>query len=163
MHKRMDRVLLDMPEIEALGEGVYRTRESHEWSDETDAITLPRSIPSYPAFGGGDRLRLVTVHTRDYINGQTWGLQEVHMPIVTISPDEGKRRGLHEGDRVEIRGVGAHVSAVLQFDKAMDSGYCVMVQGSGKINRLTKAVVNPGYGAAFHESFVLLEGLAGSD
>jgi anaerobic selenocysteine-containing dehydrogenase len=163
MHKRMDRALLDIPEIEALGEGVYRTRESHEWSDEADAITLPRSIPSHPAFGGGDRLRLVTVHTRDYINGQTWGLQEVQMPIVTISPDEGNRRGLHEGDRVEIRGAGANVSAVLQFDKAMDSGYCVMVQGSGKINRLTKAVVNPGYGAAFHESFVLLEGLTGSD
>ncbi|MGC9372202.1 MAG: molybdopterin-containing oxidoreductase family protein [Thermovirgaceae bacterium] len=163
MRKRMDRTLLDMPETEALGEGVYRTRESHEWSDEAEAITLPRSVPSHPASDGDDRLRLVTVHTREYINGQTRGLQGDPMPVVTVSPEEGNRRGLHEGDKVEIRGAGVSIPAVLQFDKAMDSGYCVMVQGSGKINRLTRAVVNPGYGAAFHESFVLLKGYAGSD
>jgi len=163
MRKRMDRALLETPETEDIGEGVFRTRESHDWSDEAEAITLPGSIPSCPAPGVDDRLRLVTVHTREYINGQTWGLREVTLPVVTVSPEEGNRRGLHEGDRVEIRGAGVQVPAILQFDKAMDSGYCVMVQGSGKINGLTRAVVNPGYGTAFHESFVLLEGRAGSD
>ncbi len=163
MRKRMDRALLDMPGTEALGEGVYRTRESHEWSDEAEAITLPRSVPSRAVSDDDDRLRLVTVHTKEYINGQTWGLQEASIPLVTVSPEEGHRRGLQEGDRVEICGSVANIPAILQFDKAMDSGYCVMVQGSGKINRLTRAFVNPGYGAAFHESFVRLEGPSGSD
>ncbi|MFP4483083.1 MAG: molybdopterin-dependent oxidoreductase [Thermovirgaceae bacterium] len=160
--RKMDRALLDMPGCEILSEGVYKTGETHEWSQEAERITLPRAIPFFQVPVEG-RLRLVTVHTKEYINGQTWGFQETGPPVVTISPEEGKRRGLQEGDRVRIRGVEVNVSGVVEFDKDMYSGYCVMVQGRGEINRLTRAVVNPGYGAAFHESFVALERDTGSD
>ena len=160
--KEMDRILLQRPGIEALGEGVYKTGESHSWTDRTETITLPSSIPPAQVRVDDKKLRLVTVHAKEYINGQTWGQQKKKTPVVTISPEEGIPRGLREGDEVKVRRADVEVHANLQFDNAMDSGYCVMVQGLGEINHLTSAVVNPGYGAAFHETFVTLKKATGS-
>jgi anaerobic selenocysteine-containing dehydrogenase len=161
--KEMDRILLQRPGIEALGDGVYKTGESHSWTDRTEPITLPSSIPTAQVRVDDKKLRLVTVHAKEYINGQTWGQQKEKTPVVTLSPEEGILRGFREGDEVKVRRADVEVHANLQFDNAMDSGYCVMVQGLGEINHLTAAVVNPGYGAAFHETFVTLEKATGSD
>lgn len=161
--KEMDRILLRKPGIEALGEGVYKTGESDSWTDKTETITLPFFISSARVREDDKKMRLVTVHAKEYINGQTWGQQKTETPVVTISPEEGILRDLREGDEVKVRRADVEVRANLQFDNAMDSGYCVMVQGLERINHLTAAVVNPGYGAAFHETFVTLEKATRSD
>lgn len=153
----MDRILLESNATEALGEGVFRTCEPHGWSCSAKPVRLPCAVPLSPANRGRDTLRLVTVHCADYINGQSWGVPAAPFPTVIISPSEGKGRGLKEADRVRLKCGNTEITATLRFDNAMDSGYCVMVQGQAQVNSLTTAKVSPGYGAPFHESFVTME------
>jgi len=163
MRTKMDRILLESPETEALGEGVFRTKESHGWTKDAGPIKLPEVLHPERSRNDWRGLRFITVHTAEYINGQNWGVNEDLLNAVFVSPLEGNRRGLREGDRVRVRKKDVVIHAVLRFDKAMDSGYCVMVQGSKGTNMLTTAGTSPGYGTPFHESFVVLEAEPESD
>jgi anaerobic selenocysteine-containing dehydrogenase len=106
-------------------------------------------------------LRLVTVHKKEYINGQSWDAPGVpSCPVLSLNPADGTARGAADGAQVLIRRAGgAEDEALLvtvAFDSSIGRGYCILPQGTRGVNLLTETLASPGWGAPFAESWITL-------
>lgn len=155
MKRRMDAAMLASPLIERVGEGVWRWDEPDYWTASGRKALLPESAPT-PREGGG--LRLVTVHTSAYTNGQTWdapGLPAT--PVLSVSPADARPLGLADGDSAVATGArGRSLPVTVRVDPSLGGGYCVMRQGTAGVNRLTDPLVSPGFGAPYAEGRITL-------
>lgn len=156
----MDRAMLANPALEPLGEGIYRWKEPEFWSDPKNRATLPAETPEVKV-GPAGSLRLVTVHKREYINGQSWDAPGVpSRPVLSLHPADGEFRGVAHGARVHARRAGGSeeesLLVTLAFDPSVGRGYCILPQGTRGVNLLTEPLASPGWGAPFAESWITL-------
>ncbi|NLB83339.1 MAG: molybdopterin-dependent oxidoreductase, partial [Synergistaceae bacterium] len=156
----MDRAMLANPALEPLGEGVYRWSEPEYWRDPKSRATLPLKVPEMQG-GPEGSLRLVTVHKKEYINGQSWDAPGVpSLPLLSLNPADGTARGVADGAQVLLRRAGgAEDEALLitvAFDPSIGRGYCILPQGTRGVNLLTEPLASPGWGAPFAESWITL-------
>lgn len=152
----MDRLILSDIRLKRISEGVFSWDEPEVWGKGGALARMPEEVPSGSDFSEG--LRLVAVHTKDYINGQTSGSRSENeeMPEIYLSPSTLHRFGLKDGSRVIIRGESGSLAGMLVSDPGMGEGFCLVRQGIPGVNSLTVAVASPGYGAPFHENDVLI-------
>lgn len=152
----MDRRILDDHRLKRISEGIYSWDEPETWGGGNAVAKMPEEPPQASSFSGG--LRLVTVHSRDFINGQTKGSRAENggIPEVSVSPGCIERLALIDGSRVIISGESGSLEAVIRSDPGVGDNFCVMRQGIPGVNMLTVSMASPGYGAPFHENNVFI-------
>jgi len=157
----MDQILKKSPLVEQVSEGIYLLKEKDSWcEDPALEIYLPDDLSMIEGNGKTPgKLRLVSVHSSDFINGQIFGVKEPEFPEIFVSEKEALDRGIKDNDMVLLTVKGIDLKGLCRIDKTMDSGYCVIVQGYSWVNELTTPAVSPGYGVPFHESTVTLRKL----
>ena len=157
MKREVDRAMLASPLLERVGDGVYRWDEPDYWRTSQRKAALPVSIPEAAA-GREGALRLVTVHCKEYINGQSWDAPSIEpLPSLRVHPLDAAFFNLKEGDEAIARGRrrGA-LRVVVREDVSLGRGYCVLPQGTEGVNSLTDPLASPGFGAPFAESWITL-------
>ena len=157
MKREVDRAMLASPLLERVGEGVFRWDEPDYWCASQRKAALPVSVPE-AAEGREGALRLVTVHRKEYINGQSWDAPSVEaIPRLSVHPLDAAFFDLKEGDEAVARGRrrGA-LRVVVREDASLGRGYCVLPQGTEGVNSLTEPLASPGFGAPFAESWITL-------
>jgi anaerobic selenocysteine-containing dehydrogenase len=155
MKKEMDRDLMESPLLEALGDGVYRWNEPPCRLDGGRKALLPTEVPGISR-GPEGYLRLVTVHRKEYINGQSWDAPcAAGLPVLLLNPADARRRGVKDGEEVLARNArGGTLSVRVAEDPSLGAGYCILPQGTKGVNLLTDPLVSPGWGAPFAESWI---------
>lgn len=152
----MDRILLADPEIHHVAEGIFRWDEPEFWSRSSATCRAPKSLPPGTPQPETGVLRLVSVHSRGYINGQNQlvpGLNSVDW--AALHPAEAARRGLREGALVVLEGTNGHkLVRRIKLDGSISRDCCLITQGLPDVNLLTPALSSPGSGAPFHETWV---------
>jgi len=148
----MDRIMLSCPGLKEVSEGVYFWDEPEDWGKGARSVILPEKAPDTSINQAG--LRLVSVHDRDFINGQTVGTwaEKENVPEALLSPGSMKKLGLSEGKRAIITGNGSSLEVVIRSDSGIGDCLCLMKQGIPGVNLLTSPLVSPGYGAPYHEN-----------
>ncbi len=154
---KMDRMVLGDHRLKRISEGIYSWDEPETWGGRSAVVKMPEDLPSMSSFSNG--LRLVTVHSRDYINGQTKGSKAENQEIaeVWVSPGCIESLALIDGSRVIISGEHGSLEATLRSDTGVGDGFCVIKQGIPGVNALTVPMASPGYGAPFHENNVSIK------
>jgi len=158
MKRDVDRAMLASPLLERAGEGVFRWDEPDYWRTSQRKAALPVSIPEAAA-GREGALRLVTVHCKEYINGQSWDAPSLEpVPPLSVHPLDAAFFDLKEGDQAVARGRrrGA-LRVVVREAASLGRGYCVLPQGTEGVNSLTDPLTSPGFGAPFAESWITLD------
>ncbi len=160
LKEEMDRAMLANPALESLGEGIYRWKEPEFWSDPKSRAVLPGEVPEMQR-GPEGSLRLVTVHKKEYINGQSWDAPGMSsLPVLSLNPADGPARGLSHGIRALAGKAGGREDETLlvtvAFDPSIGRGYCILPQGTRGVNLLTEPLASPGWGAPFAESWITL-------
>jgi anaerobic selenocysteine-containing dehydrogenase len=154
----MDRAMLASPLLERVGNGVYRWDEPEYWKRSGAGTRLPAEIPIVRR-GPEGTLRLVTVHRKEYINGQIWDTPLAGMlPPLSLHPLDAEALGLRSGEKALAYGTrGKPVPVLVQEDSSLGRGYCVLPQGSAEVNLLTDPLVGPGWGAPFAENWITVK------
>lgn len=157
---KMDRMILGDHRLNRISEGIYSWDEPETWGGRSAVVKMPEDFPSRESFPGG--LRLVTVHSRDYINGQTKASKAENegTPEVRVSPRDIESLALIDGSRVIINGDCGSLEAILRRDTGVGDGFCVILQGIPGVNGLTVSMSSPGYGAPFHEGHVSIKAIS---
>lgn len=157
----MDQMLKSSPLVKQISKGVYSFKEEDTWCEKKAIeVFLPDDLTAITEENkSSETLRLVSVHSSEFINGQTFGVGEPEVPEIFLSEKDALDRGIKDNDLVVLTAKGFDLKGVCRIDKTMNSGYCIMVQGYPWVNELTTPRVSPGYGAPFHESFVTLRKL----
>lgn len=157
MKREMDQELLASPLLEHVGDGVYRWDEPEYWRNRENKAVLPVKVPEVRK-GPEGTLRLVTVHRREYINGQSWDVPSAgDIPVLSMNPLDARARGLESGNEAVVRGLRKEeISVLVEEDSSLGEGYCVLPQGMEGVNLLTDPLVSPGWGAPFAENWVTL-------
>lgn len=116
---------------------------------------LPVCVPE-TAEGPAGYLRLVTVHRKEYINGQNWDVPSAaEIPVLSMNPSDAADRGLKNGDNaVAVNSRGGSLDVRVAEDPSLGGGYCILPQGTRGVNLLTDPLVSPGSGAPFAESWI---------
>lgn len=155
MKKEMDRELLASPLLESVGGGVYRWNEPPCRLDGERKALLPTEVPGMSR-GPEGYLRLVTVHRKEYINGQSWDAPCAGgLPSLSLNPAEARKRGVKDGDEVPVRNArGGSLAVRVAEDPSLGEGYCILPQGTKGVNLLTDPLISPGWGAPFAESWI---------
>lgn len=153
--RRMDRILLKAPAIEEIAEGVYRWDEPEFWQAPKSRCIPPLTLPPVTS-GHKGCLRLVSVHSGTFINGQSDDApRDGTTNWAALQPAEAIKLGLREGDLVVLKAANEHsLVRRLKLDENIAPQCCVIRQGLPGVNRLTPAHVSPGSGAPFHETWV---------
>lgn len=159
---KMDRMILGDHRLKRISEGICSWDEPETWGGRSAVVKMPENLPSGSSFSSG--LRLVTVHSRDYINGQTKGSKAENeaIPEVRVSPRCIESLALIDGSRVIINGDCGSLEAILRSDAGVGDGFCVIRQGIAGVNSLTVSMASPGYGAPFHENNVSIRAACGA-
>lgn len=155
MARGMDRHLLEDSDLLKVGDGIYRWDEPEFWNARENRCSPPLSLPtSQPAREGW--LRLVSVHSKAYINGQSDDAPHRHpSDWAALQPAEAAKRGLCEGDMVGLEtSDGQKLVRRVTLDVNIAPECCVILQGLSGVNRLVPARASPGSGAPFHETWV---------
>jgi anaerobic selenocysteine-containing dehydrogenase len=157
----MDRMILSDIRLKRISEGVFSWDEPEVWGKGGALARMPEVAPPKSDFSEG--LRLVAVHSKDYINGQTAGSRAENEEVLEIclSPSALDRLGMKGGTRVIIRGGSGSLEGMLRSDPGMGEGFCVVRQGIPGVNSLTVAAASPGYGAPFNENGVHIAPFSG--
>lgn len=150
----MDRAMMSDARLKFISEGLYFWDEPEDWGIGERPFIMPVEPPAAPFCNGG--IRLVTVHVKDYINGQVNGTpgEKVRTPSARLSRATMGSLGLSEGDITKIRSSRRALVVRVKVDEGLSEDICVMDQGIDGVNRLTSPIVSPGYGAPYHESLV---------
>lgn len=150
----MDRIMLSDPGLQKVSEEVYFWDEPEDWGGGTRPVTMPEKAPATADFQDG--LRLVTVHDKDYINGQTAGTwaEGKDLPEAFLSPGSLEKLGLSDGARALITAKGSSLEVFIRSDSGIGDDLCLMKQGIPGVNLLTQPLVSPGYGAPYHENMI---------
>ena len=158
---KMDQLLKNSPLVKQVSKGIYALKEQDSWCENNRVeILLPDDFPmTLRDSHNFESLRFISVHSSQFINGQTFGVENPDTPEVFVSDKEAAKRSINDGDLIILSGRGITLKGICRIDKTMDSGYCIMVQGHPWVNELTEPKVSPGYGVPFHESFVDLNKL----
>ncbi|HOP52580.1 MAG: molybdopterin dinucleotide binding domain-containing protein [Thermovirgaceae bacterium] len=110
-------------------------------------------VPS-ETFNGG--IRLITVHEKDYINGQVNGTscEKVMTPLARLSRAKIVSLGLFQGDMAKIRSPRGRLVGRVHADEGSSECIFIMDQSVDGANRLTSPTVSPGHGSFCYESSV---------
>jgi anaerobic selenocysteine-containing dehydrogenase len=178
----MDARLLADARLECVGEGLYKWDEPEFWRSEDACASLPLELPQGGCESAAlsregvtssampdvvseteDRrhvpFRLVTVHVAAYTNGQSHHVQGLpDLPECHMAPDEARERGFADGERLLLQGEDGEGNLLVRLviDSSLGRGYVILPQGLPEVNSLTKALVSPGYGAPYAESYVVV-------
>jgi len=157
----MDQMLKSSPLVKQVSEGVYSLKEEDTWCEKSIVeVFLPDELTGITRENKNpEMLRLVSVHSSQFINGQIFGVRAPELPEIFVSEKDALDRGIKDNDFIVLSSKGFDLKGICRIDKTMDSGYCIMVQGYPWTNELTAPSVSPGYGVPFHESFVFLRKL----
>ncbi len=158
MKREADRIMLASPLLERVGDGIYRWDEPDYWRTSRRKASLPVSVPE-AAEGPEGALRLVTVHRKEYINGQSWDVPSLEpIPPLSVHPADAASFGLKGGEEAVARGRrGGTLRVAVREDASLGRGYCVLPQGTEGVNALTDPLASPGFGAPFAESWITLD------
>lgn len=158
MKEEMDLEMRSSPMLEPVGKGVYRWNEPEYWRSGEKRAVLPVRVPEI-AKGPAGYLRLVTVHRKEYINGQNWDVPSAaEIPVLSMNPSDAAGRGLKTGDNaVAVNCRGGSLKVRVAEDLSLGSGYSILPQGTRGVNLLTDPLVSPGSGAPFAESWITVE------
>ncbi|HDQ92839.1 MAG TPA: hypothetical protein ENN89_01830, partial [Synergistetes bacterium] len=156
----MDYILRNDPRLRQVSEGVYYWKEPEHWGTGKYTVRLPQEIPK-PSFFGRD-FRLISVHSNEYINGQTLCHENSNdLPLALVSADDLAGLVAEEGSEAIIRGERGSMRVVIKADSSIPKGVCIMKQGIPGVNTLTIPLASPGYGAPFHENRVSINLIRG--
>jgi anaerobic selenocysteine-containing dehydrogenase len=114
-------------------------------------------------------LTLITSNTGSRIHSQFGNLEIIReffkAPCIGISPVDAKSRGLEEGARVRLFNQLGELYNIITISERILPGMVVLPNGiwlneGGGVNRLIEGVeTDIGYGAAFHDNRVEIEGI----
>jgi len=155
MKQEMDREMLVSPLLESAGGGVYRWNEPEYWQSEERKAVLPVKVPEISR-GPEGFLRMVTVHRKEYINGQSWDAPSAgETPLLSVNPSYARKLGVRHSEEVVARSArGGSLTVRVAEDPSLGEGYCILPQGTSGVNLLTDPLVGPGWGAPFAESWI---------
>jgi anaerobic selenocysteine-containing dehydrogenase len=140
--------------LEPLAPGIWRARPKPL---QESPFRFPVSLDA-PA--EADRsLRLVTVHVRDFNNGQD--LRQARSaeapPAATFSAADAKRLGLRPGQSVTLANNRGRLAATVALDPGMASGTVVLPQALEGLNVLVSPEVTPRGHSCINETWVDVE------
>ncbi len=126
--------------------------------------------PSEAGVDPGNRYALIARGSSEHVNSVFAGTQKVRAkhaaPPLTIHPDDAKRDGLVDGDRVEVvNDRGRFVARVLVADSGRP-GLAIITKGwwrQGVNNTVREADSDMGNGAIFHDNLVSISKLDSSE
>ena len=154
LSRKLDTLMLSENRLSPVGRNIYKWDEPIYWCMSESKALLPSETAPYDA-ESEERLRLVSVHTNSYINGQSFDAPNVpSVPYISISPAFAAKRGISGGDLVQVSSEYGTVTMKARFDYDIAAAVAVTEQGPEKINELTKACTAPGGGAAYAECFI---------
>ncbi len=140
--------------LEPLAPGMWRARPK----------TVQESPFRFPVFLDAPArpdasLRLVTVHVRDFNNGQD--LRQSQMPKVlpeaTFSTSDAERLGLSPGQAVTLSNSRGRLAVTVALDPGMAPGTVVVPQATEGLNVLVSPEVTPRGHSCINETWVDLE------
>ncbi len=156
----MDRELLRDRALEKISPNLYRWDEPDFWQNPSSRCTAPLRLPplTHP---GDDRIRVISVHSKGYINGQSDDAPESEKADwAALHPTDATERDLCQDMPVILtNGNGAELVRTLRLDPDLARGCCLIQQGMPGVNSLSPALAGPGYGAPFHETRVRIRPL----
>ena len=158
-YESMDRLLLSDSRLVRAGENLYHWDEPVYWTAPGAAALMPTECPEIMNRKSGE-LRLVSVHTNGYINGQSLdapGLPD--MPLIFVSEVFAKSAGLSGGELVAVRSESGSCVMRAVIEAGLGAATAVTDQGIAGINELTASYEAPGGGAAYADCFVRVEKL----
>ena len=155
MYREMDKLMMSDNRLIKVGEGIYRWNEDVYWCKEESRASLPVEVPA-PHVSCEGALRLISVHTDSYINGQSLDAPRVQKePLLHVSNLYAAERGLCDGDLASVTSAnGNSVTMRIVCDYGLDIGTAVVDQGTENINILTDAYTAHGGGAPYAECFI---------
>lgn len=158
-YESMDRLLLSDSRLVRAGENLYHWDEPVYWTAPGATALMPTECPEIMNRKSGE-LRLVSVHTNGYINGQSLdapGLPD--MPLIFVSEVFAKSAGLSGGELVAVRSESGSCVMRAVIEAGLGAATAVTDQGIAGINELTASYEAPGGGAAYADCFVRVEKL----
>jgi anaerobic selenocysteine-containing dehydrogenase len=128
---------------------------------------LPRFTPPLESPDEHFPLRLLTPNSKERIHSQFGDLPSLlalsPRPLLHLSPDDARARGLGDGDRARVFNRRGSTELVVRVDYSLRPGCAVThngwwLQQGGGINRLSCArETDMAHGAAFHDNAVEVE------
>ncbi|MCL2146700.1 MAG: molybdopterin-dependent oxidoreductase [Synergistaceae bacterium] len=169
--RRMDKSLLEDKRLRCVSDRVYLCNEQSYWLSDSIA-ELPVSIPENDTKETQSEVRLITVHCRKYINGQS---DEPHVktttrddfgflgeddiiPEIYLNPDKMRKLNIKLGRKIRVVSSNKNVVHMkVKEDSSISEEYAIAYQGGESINLLTNAYEAPGGGAPYAECFVRID------
>ena len=153
-HPAMDKLrkhIRSLDWLEPLAPGMWRARPPEPGAEPFRfPVELDRPAPADAPF------RLITVHTREYTNGQD--LRQARtpeaLPQATISAADANRLGLARGQAVTLANSRGRLAASLALDPEMLPGTVVVRQAAEGLNVLVSPEVTPRGHSCINETWV---------
>ncbi len=155
LYAKMNDALLADSRLKSAGKNLYKWSEPCYWKLPESRALLPDRAPQQMMPPKG-YIRLVTVHSDRYINGQSADAPACAKELVIrLSEHLCEKRGIATGDEVCVLSEnGAGINMRAEADASLSPGTAWTYQGLPEINMLTSARPAPGKGAAYAECFV---------
>ena len=136
-------------------------------ADELPGWSAPEESASRDDAGGRYPLHFLTPNTKNRIHSQFNNLEMIRVhgdhPVLDLSPDDARQRGIRSGDRVRIRNDRGSIEMEARIDFGLLPGCVSTTNGwwipeGGTVNFLSKGrETDMGHGAAFHDNLVEVE------
>ena len=158
LFSQMGRMISVDARLREVSRNLYLWDEPCYWKLSGSRARLPETTPLPLKIPAG-HLRLVTVHSELYINGQNIDAPASCMePIVNLPERFCLERKIADGDRVRILSAnGAELTMRAAIDRSLGEDTAWAMQGLPGLNRLTSAYEAPGRGAPYAECFITVE------
>jgi anaerobic selenocysteine-containing dehydrogenase len=167
-----DMFLLEDKRLHCVSKHVYLCNEQSYWLSDSSA-ELPMFVPDYDKKEISNDIRLITVHCREYINGQSdepndktpetqnepdgMGNDDMN-PEIFLNPDKIKKLNIKLGQKIRvISSNGNAIHMRVKEEPSISEEYAIAYQGRGSINLLTNTYEAPGAGAPYAECFVRID------
>ena len=131
--------------------------------DPLPSFNLPEEVPEKSKYS----LYLLTPNTKNRIHSQFGNLRVIKQvdpgPVAGINPEDARRRGIANGDRIRIFNSRGELKVRCHYDYGLLPGCVVMPNGywiseGGGVNFLSAPrETDMGYGTAFHDNLVEIE------
>lgn len=160
LFSRMNMAVAADKRLREVSKNLYLWDEPCYWRLPASRALLPEAAPRPLKIPAGC-LRLVTVHSDLYINGQNVDAPAKCLEAVINLPENFcLARGIAEGDRLNVASVnGAEIIMRAALDRTLAADTAWAMQGLPGLNALTAAQEAPGRGAPYAECFVKIEKL----
>ena len=155
LFERMYGGVANDPRLREVSRNLFYWDEPCYWTLDSSRALLPEVLPdALPAPEGF--LRLVTVHSDYYINGQVTDAPAASLePVIHLPADFCRSSGISEGSTVRVESQnGESFFMKAKPDSSPDSRTAWCMQGLRGINSLTELRDAPGFGAPFAECFI---------